>query len=248
MTLLHRYGSTDTWEIMRAAVLPGHRRRGIGRQMVEASLDFIRSRGGRVIVLYVIAGNVPACRLYEQSGFEVFEKKISFDYKQDELPPKIPCPDGYAVSPIDSSDWRCEYEFALRTVPSSVQKYLPVREENFRLTPAGRLAAHIARRAGSVRKESIAVRTSLDGHVVAVAGYSARTQPGGVNGISIRIDPARAEIAPYLLHDLIRATQGLSPGRRIGFTVPHWQSTVIEAANAAGCVKHLEYHGMGITL
>jgi ribosomal protein S18 acetylase RimI-like enzyme len=247
MILLHRCGRTDSWEIARVAVLPNHRQRGIGRSLVEASLNLIRKRGGRVVVLDVTAGNVPACRLYEQLGFTVFEGKAAFDYKRNESPPDIPQPCGYAVSPIDpSSDWRCEYELAQRVIPGNIQEYQPVEETDFRPTLPERLAAQIARRAGGTREERIAVRTSPGERVIAVAGYSARTRPGGVDHIDILIDPAHAEIAPYLLRNLIRTTRCLSPGRRIAFTVPLWQDGVIEAAHAAGCVKRLEYHRMGM--
>ena len=64
--------------------------------------------------------------------------------------------------------------------------------------------------------------------------------------VHLMVDPNRADVAAYLLHALIRTIQSLSPGRRIELTIPHWQSKVMEAANAAGCVAHVEYHRMGM--
>ena len=84
--------------------------------------------------------------------------------------------------------------------------------------------------------------------IIAVAGYSVRTKQGGVNRIRMRVDPACPEIAPHLLHHLVRTCQRLGAGQRIMLTIPNWQAAVIEAANAAGCVQRLKYHRMGMLL
>jgi ribosomal protein S18 acetylase RimI-like enzyme len=245
--LLHRQGKTRTWEIVRAAVLPEYRRQGIGRRLVQASVDYMRDRGAKVILLDVIAGNIPAYELYKQAGFEPFERRTAFDYTKDEPPPEIPKPDDITLLPIGPSDWRFQYELALRIVPPDVQRFQPIQEAHYQPRLSGRLATWVTNLVGATQEESVAVSTA-EGQVIAVGGYSARMQPGGVNGLSIRVDPARAEIAPHLLHHLIRTTQGLSPGRRITFTVPHWQREVMEAANAASCVAHAQYHRMGMLL
>jgi ribosomal protein S18 acetylase RimI-like enzyme len=57
VVLLHRQGTTHTWEIVRAAVLPDYRRQGIGRQLIQTSINYMRERGGKVILLDVIVGN-----------------------------------------------------------------------------------------------------------------------------------------------------------------------------------------------
>lgn len=245
--LLHRQGKTHTWEIVRAAVLPDYRRQGIGRRLVQASVDYMRDRGAKVILLDVIAGNIPAYELYKQTGFEPFERRTAFDYTKDEPPPEIPRPDDITLSPIGSSDWRFQYELALRIVPPDVQRFQPIHEAHYQPRLPGKLAAWVTNLVGATQEESVAVSTT-EGQVIAVGGYSARMRPGGVNDLSVRVDPARAEIAPHLLHHLIRTTQSLSPGRRITFTVPHWQREVMEAANAAGCVACVEYHRMGMLL
>jgi hypothetical protein len=64
----------------------------------------------------------------------------------------------------------------------------------------------------------------------------------------MRIDPAHAELASYLVQNLMRTMQRLSPGRRTEFVIPQWQGMVIEAANAGGCAKRLEYDRMGMIL
>jgi ribosomal protein S18 acetylase RimI-like enzyme len=248
VVLLHRYGRTGTWEIARVAVLPAYRRRGIGRALVQAGLDLVRKSGGDVVLLEVIAGNVPACSLYEQVGFDPFETRVAFDYGRDDPPPEIALPEGYVVSPIAPSDWRCKYDLARRIVPPAVQAYRPVREAHFRPALPERLASWIEGAAGGVRAAGVAARVTPDGSVVGTGGYLVRTRPGGVNGIDLRVDPAHAGIATALLYDLLRTVLRISPGRRIAFVVPGWQEPLIEAARASGCERRFEYRSLGLRL
>jgi GNAT superfamily N-acetyltransferase len=245
--LLNRQGTTNTWEIVRVAVLPEHRRKGIGRQLVETSIDYIRGRGAKVVVLDMIAGNTPAYEMYKHTGFVPFATYTAFDYTKNEPPTKVAQPEECTMSEIGPADWRHRYELALRTIPADVQRYDPIQEEHYRSTLPGRLATGIANLASATQEKCFAVHAA-GGQVIAVVDYSVRMKPGGVNRIGLRVDLDHTEIAAYLLHSLIRTTQSLSPGRRIEFTVPHWQGEVMEAASAAGCVKHLEYHTMGMLL
>ncbi len=59
----------DTSEIAAIYVDPEHWRAGVGRALVEASLDSARSTGYRVLTLWVLASNVMGRRFYERLGF-----------------------------------------------------------------------------------------------------------------------------------------------------------------------------------
>lgn len=48
---------------------PEHRRRGVGRMLIDAALAFFRSRGAPRAVLSTAARNEAAQRLFEQAGF-----------------------------------------------------------------------------------------------------------------------------------------------------------------------------------
>lgn len=56
-------------EIQRIAVLPQHRRLGLGRKMMEAMLKHSRENQAEAVSLEVRAGNTAARRLYESYGF-----------------------------------------------------------------------------------------------------------------------------------------------------------------------------------
>jgi RimJ/RimL family protein N-acetyltransferase len=51
-------------------VAAGHRRRGIGRALLEQAADWARAAGVLKLELHVFPWNEPAIRLYEDFGFE----------------------------------------------------------------------------------------------------------------------------------------------------------------------------------
>jgi GNAT superfamily N-acetyltransferase len=58
------------WLVSNVAVHPDWQGRGIGRALLEASLDFVRDRGGTWAVLQVRDSNSSARSLYESLGFQ----------------------------------------------------------------------------------------------------------------------------------------------------------------------------------
>ncbi|NPV08660.1 MAG: GNAT family N-acetyltransferase [Anaerolineae bacterium] len=59
------------WVLSNVAVEEGSRGRGIGRQLVEASLRYAWQRGADQVLLQVWQSNRPALRLYESFGFRL---------------------------------------------------------------------------------------------------------------------------------------------------------------------------------
>jgi ribosomal protein S18 acetylase RimI-like enzyme len=48
---------------------PAHRQAGVGRQLLDAALAFLKDRGAPRVVLQTAERNEPAQRLFEQAGF-----------------------------------------------------------------------------------------------------------------------------------------------------------------------------------
>ena len=61
----------DTSEIKNMAVDAGHRRRGIGRTLIEAAIDLTRARGRRTIAVATAAADVGNLRFYQLAGFRM---------------------------------------------------------------------------------------------------------------------------------------------------------------------------------
>ncbi|MEA2600200.1 MAG: [ribosomal protein S18]-alanine N-acetyltransferase [Acidobacteriota bacterium] len=66
--LFHRVAGEA--ELLRLAVEPAERRRGIGRLLVEAGLERLRRENVQVCFLEVRMNNEPAIQLYKSLGFE----------------------------------------------------------------------------------------------------------------------------------------------------------------------------------
>jgi ribosomal-protein-alanine N-acetyltransferase len=61
----------DEVQVLSLAVDPCWRRRGVGRRLLNAYLDTLRSEGVRQVTLEVRASNEAAHEFYREFGFEV---------------------------------------------------------------------------------------------------------------------------------------------------------------------------------
>lgn len=63
--------------IQRLAVAPDHQRLGIGRQLVEDALDWMRARHLSAAFVNTGIANEPALRLYEALGFVCLDDRLT---------------------------------------------------------------------------------------------------------------------------------------------------------------------------
>jgi ribosomal protein S18 acetylase RimI-like enzyme len=238
----------EGWQIPYLAVLPEHRRRGIARQLMRATLEDIRLHGGKSVVLEVLAGNLPAYRLFEQSGFTKYSGYTEYFYDSTQVPAECPLPEGYQVQAYNLSDWRTLFELEQRITPAEVQQFEPVDPSRYRSQVSIRRVTNLIDKASGIRKERIIIRSTSDGRPVAHGLYGARRRPGGINPISMELDPRHGILAPFLVHHLIRRVQQLSPGRRIEFILPDWQGELIEVAERFEGMQRVPYHQLGLHL
>ena len=63
------HAAADEGEILNLGVAPSHRRRGVGRALVERVLALLVQQGVRVVYLEVRESNAVARRLYQSLGF-----------------------------------------------------------------------------------------------------------------------------------------------------------------------------------
>jgi [ribosomal protein S18]-alanine N-acetyltransferase len=73
--------AADQAEILSIAVAPGHRGRGLSRNLLLTHLGHLAGRGVRRVFLEVEENNQPARRLYERAGFAVVGRRERY-YRQ----------------------------------------------------------------------------------------------------------------------------------------------------------------------
>ena len=59
----------DETDIMNIAVSPAHRRKGVGKGLMEALVEALKEKGSRCLTLEVRASNEGAIALYQNMGF-----------------------------------------------------------------------------------------------------------------------------------------------------------------------------------
>lgn len=70
--------AADEGEILNLAVAPAERRRGLGRTLVEAMLDALRTRDVRQVYLEVRESNASARALYASRGFKEVGRRKAY--------------------------------------------------------------------------------------------------------------------------------------------------------------------------
>lgn len=238
-------GNSDSWTIVNVGVLPAYRRRGIARKLVEAAIEIARERGAKRVILDVINGNDPAYQLYARLGFVQFDYGIELNYSRPMLPAECPIPNGYTIKHLTRTDWQPTFELVKRITPPDIQIYLPVEESRYRVGPVERVLVPVFE--SGIRTKRIGVY-SPHAEIVAAADYSARIRPGGVNGLSVTLDPAHQALAPYLITSLLNEIIHIAPGRNVEMRVMSWSAAVVEAAKSAGFEQRMAANRMGLKL
>jgi GNAT superfamily N-acetyltransferase len=123
-------GAPGRFVLANVAVDPACRRRGIGRALVQASLDFARQRGASEVLLQVEADNEAAIRLYTGLGFRVLTTRTLWTLR--------PGP-SYSVAdaardtrPAFPDEWKDQWTLAQRLHPEGLVWPYPLSAQFFR--------------------------------------------------------------------------------------------------------------------
>lgn len=233
------------WYIANVTVLPSHRRRGIARRLVQAVLDDLRVRQAGLAILDVVDENLPAVRLYQEMGFEIYTGSVEADLEAGAAVPAPALPDGWTLVPLSRFDWRTRFELAKRITPENVARYEPPIESRFRVPLIRPLIGALFMKLGGSGTRRFTLRAP-GGEIAGVSWYIFRTKQGGVNSAETNLDPAYPELAHFMLAHAISTIQTVSPGRRIEFEFENWQPALFQAAESLGCKKRFGAHRMGL--
>jgi ribosomal protein S18 acetylase RimI-like enzyme len=123
-------GYPHRWVMANVAVFPEQRRRGIGRSLVLASIEYARNHGAREIILQVDQDNDAAKHLYLSLGFRATGPRTTWVGRMSELNLSTSL-----VSPVrrrKSSEWGQQWDLARRLHPEGLVWPYPTRAGYFR--------------------------------------------------------------------------------------------------------------------
>jgi len=246
--LYHRKGSTDAWDISTVGMLPGFRRRGLARQLVQKALADIAARGGKRVTLGVIEENVPARSLYKSLGFEDFGGFVKYEAEAADFAGATPSAGGVELSRLARFDWRPRFEFHSRIAPSEAEPFDPVTKEKYRDPLPVRPLVALIFAVRRMKDEDFIVRIARSPEPVAIGGYSLPTRGKGIARAHLSLDPTRSELAPALLQHLLRLSAGQRQDLRIEISISHNMPHIIGAAEALGMNRRVDSRRMGLVL
>jgi RimJ/RimL family protein N-acetyltransferase len=212
-------------------------------------VEIVRERGGEKATLSVIDGNIPALKLYESLGFEVFSRDIEFQAFP-EAPPNISeIPDDYAIIPASYFDWKPRYRIAKLTTPETHLKYEPVDVARFKQSSIMRIILPIIIHTQGIKEQWLLIKTKEDKEVVGYGGYSyPRTGKKGFNQIWLRLDPDHDDIATPMIRFLIQKVVNHRPGLRVECSIAAHTESIFTALESVGFERRVAYHRMGVKL
>ncbi len=248
ITIAQREPRTSMWYIGTVGVLPEFRGRGVARKLVEKTLAMMRERKGTYARLGVIDGNTPAQSLYQSLGFVAYGGSTRYSLMPEGSCDRPAQPTGYEESTLKEFDWRPRYDLDRRIVPAHLQEFEPIVPERYKTSLPLRAFAVLFRFAENTRDTDRVIRRAADGVVVARFGWSIIKRGKGMNMLRIRLDPARPELAPYVVRQALHEVVTKSPRLRVEIFVPNWMPAVARAAEALGFVRRTANNAMGLKL
>lgn len=139
---LQRAATPGHWLVANVAVHPAHRRRGIGRHLTHAALEFIRRQGGRYAALQVDDDNAAAVELYRGLGFVHVTTRSLWQRMPGPLA-QSPATN-LQITPRAASEWRTQLALAQRTLPEGLTWDQPLSPHDFRPSWARSLSRFFA--------------------------------------------------------------------------------------------------------
>ncbi len=174
-------------------VVPTHRRRGLGRELMERSFDLLRERCSEY-VLEVIDANTRALELYRATGFEVVRGLQCWGYESSSVP--IARLDDSTTRRLDDSDVQPAWQNSDASIARAKAPHVTLGDEHgyaIVFPDNGDLAQLVVRR--DSRRRGIGTR--LLQSAAAVAGKPLRI---------MNVDESDAGIAAFLEHNGARRT------------------------------------------
>lgn len=227
------------WWISTLGVLPEFRRRGIARKLLLECIAFFQTQQAERVYLWVIMGNTPARLLYENNGFIHFSSDLVLEHTGGEVEsPNLPS--GYYETEMNLYDWQTRYAIAKTITPSEIQKFSPIKKEDFKIRPLMRLIMPLMHKAEGIEIKNLLYRCTDTSEIAARIEIVLRKRAGGIVHSQIRYVPGHEVLADFLVQKLLFIAHGKNPDRRINVGLPTWQEAAVAAAKRWGFKTRME--------
>jgi len=117
-SLLRVEGFPNRWVMANVAVESAYRRKGIGRALIQASVELAKKRHAQEILLQVLSSNQVAQVLYASLGFRPLSTRTTWTRDRNERMPINPDPG--TVRRRASGEWREQLALAERLHPEGL--------------------------------------------------------------------------------------------------------------------------------
>lgn len=218
------------WRISNVAVAPEHRRRGIARALMLATLREVAQRGGSWVLLQVRADNAAAHALYRDLGFEDVSREGL--WRLTALPAQPPSPDpDVPLAPLPLGAGNQWLELAQAARSALAQWAEPVSRSDYELGPDRLLGEALGRLTGLYRVERWA---AWEGRQLIGAVETRVTPLLGYDTLRFDVRPAaRGRLETALVARGLHSLAGNGP-RPLVVTHDHEHTEGIAALEAVG--------------
>jgi len=124
-------GMGQGWLIANVAVHPDHRRRGVARALMEATLESIVQRGGRWVILQLEHDNRGARALYEGLGFEEVGRLTQWALARPPRVEQAAAMDSPSPRARRADEWQAEMALAARDRETGLAWARPLEKSHF---------------------------------------------------------------------------------------------------------------------
>lgn len=234
-----RLRESPHFEIGNVGVHPDFRRRGIGRQLIEACLHHAQALGGTIAHLDVISDNIGAVLLYENMGFSTISKSYELTHPSPtpaHPPPHLPAP--YRISQFGFGDG---YHWA--KIGAAVGQSAIV--EDYHYLPSLRWIAPAFFAFANMGFWGRAIYDEND-QVQAVASILYQL---GNNSATLAV--INADVLPHVLAHILDASARHNPMASLTLSVRHTslpRRELLDATEAAGFWLDFQYQRMALPL
>jgi ribosomal protein S18 acetylase RimI-like enzyme len=129
---------TARWMISNVAVAEKYRRRGLGRQLMQAAIDEARERNARWLILNVRPWNTGAQQLYETLGFRVVDTETQYVRTRARAFAESALP----IRRLSVQEHRAAYQLTLDSMGELLRQFRPPAISDFAVGFEDRIAEH----------------------------------------------------------------------------------------------------------